>query len=169
MDAIITAYHIPVTPAVQPTAPPAAGARPRSFLRARVADARGDVAGASRLFEEARLDLEQQLAESPDDGRLYATLGLTYAKLGLLDEAVAHGERSVELAGPRVDSFTGPDHAYDLARVYALSGDSAAAIEQLEWLLENRSFTSTVRIESDREFDVLRSLPEYRQLIESHL
>ena len=142
------------------------GVQPKSFLKARVLEAQGDAVRANRGYEEARRDLEKRLEESPEDGRILSTLGVACAKLGRTAEAVRYGSLGVDLAGPAVDAFTGPGHLYDLARIYAVVGDSESALDHLEELLERPGPHSARIIEADIDFGHLRNQPRYRLLME---
>lgn len=87
------------------------------LLAARIARARGDLAGALRALSEARA-----LLGAPPEG--WDEVGVSYAVLGALEPAAELLARAVEAGG-------GAAVIYDLARVEALRGRSAAARERL--------------------------------------
>ncbi len=64
-----------------------------------------DMKSATPYFEESRKVLEEALKELPDDARIYSSLGLTYAGLGMKEDAVAAGEKALSIVNIAVDDL----------------------------------------------------------------
>ncbi len=117
--------------------------------------------------ERARRELDLAASENPEDTRLIAALGLTYAYLGQSEEAVREGLRAVNLYPISRDAFEGPRYILILAKIYALVGESDKSIEQLEILLSipcgNNYSQALMRI--DPIWDSLRNNPRFQNLL----
>jgi serine/threonine-protein kinase len=86
-------------------------------------------------YDSARLFLERRRVNMPDDSRLFSSLGIAYAGLGLKGKAIEAGKRGVELMPINKDAFGGVFRAEDLARIYVMVGKYDEAIRQLKYLL----------------------------------
>jgi tetratricopeptide (TPR) repeat protein len=93
--------------------------------------------------------------------------GLALAYLGRKAEAIADGERAVELVPVDKDAFSGPYLKHQLARIYILVGEPDKAIDQLESLLKMPYLLSPAWLRIDPNFDPLRHNPRFRKLTES--
>jgi len=117
--------------------------------------------------ERARRELELAINANPEDARLFASLGLTYAYLGQSEEAVREGLRAVNLYPISRDAFEGPRYILNLAKIYSVIGESDKSIVQLELLLSipsgNNYSQALLRI--DPIWDSLRSNPGFQNLV----
>jgi len=100
------------------------------YLRPIVIHAQGRIAELRGLYEEAIRQYEAELTFDPSDVNIEWAIGRCYRKLGNLDAAVEHLEKSRRVIP------SGPYSLYELALVAAESGDSATAIQRLELALE---------------------------------
>jgi TolB-like protein/Flp pilus assembly protein TadD len=141
------------------------GSRPHALLEAWAYQAIGRGDRARELFEEARLTLEQEIETQPEDPRYHSSLGLAYAGLGLSEQAVREGERAVELFPLSTDAFYGIPYLLDLAAIYAMVGDEAAAVDQVGYLLTIPSWVSPKWLEDDFRFDPIRDGPRFQALL----
>ena len=126
---------------------------------------RGDRNRARAYADTARVGNQQQLAASPDDAQSHAFLGLSLAYMGRKAEAVAAGERAVELVPVERDAYLGPYFLHLLARTYTLVGDYDKAVTTLERLLSKPYFVSRAWLRIDPNFEPLRSHPGFQRLI----
>ncbi len=97
---------------------------------------------ARAAFERAARMLEAELAAHPDDPRLHSSLGLAYAELGRKAEAIREGRRGTELLPIEKDAVYGLGHVQDLASIYAIIGETDAALREIEHLLSIPSWIS---------------------------
>jgi len=117
----------------------------------------------------ARLRLEKELKERPEDSRLYAALGLAYAYLEQKEEAVQNGIKASKLYPVAKDAFEGPRYVLNLARIYSVVGQYEKAVDQLEYLLSipSGNFISVAILRLDPDWDPLRNKPRFQQLLKS--
>jgi TolB-like protein/Tfp pilus assembly protein PilF/predicted Ser/Thr protein kinase len=126
---------------------------------------RGDRAMARVYADSARLGVEETLKATPDDGQRRAFLGLSLAYLGRNAEAIKEGERAVALVPIAQDGYIGPYVLHQLARIYAVAGESDKAVDQLEVLLKTPYFLSPDWLRIDPNFNSLHGNPRFERLI----
>jgi TolB-like protein/Tfp pilus assembly protein PilF len=137
----------------------------KSYLLATVYGLIKDEAKARANFEDARLQAEAAVRESPEDGPRHALLGLIYAGLGRCQEAAAEGRRAVELLPETTDAFDGPILAVTRARIAVRCGDYPSALDLLEHSLTIPAGITAHELERDPTWDPLRNEPRFRQLV----
>jgi len=138
----------------------------RAQLAAEVYALQGEAEQARTLYDSARVYLEARIQEEPEDARLYRSLGVAYAGLGLDEEAVQAAKRAADLMPVTRDALLGPEEIEGLARVYVMIGDYDAAVEQLEALLSVPSYYSVPLLRIDPTWDPLRDHPGFQALME---
>jgi tetratricopeptide (TPR) repeat protein len=138
---------------------------PSSLLRADILRymKKEDLARAS--YEEARVLLEQKAREWPDNSPVHSALGRAYAGLGRKEDAIREGKRAVELLPISKDALMGPGPISNLADIYCMLGEYDLALDQMEILLSVPSWFSVPVLQLDPQYDELRSLPRYKQLM----
>jgi TolB-like protein/Flp pilus assembly protein TadD/predicted Ser/Thr protein kinase len=141
---------------------------PRSQFAGMVYYYMNDRDRARACFDSARVILEGQIKERPDDHRIHSSLGVVYAGLGRKADAVREGKLGVELFPVKKDAFIGPSKVEDLALVYLMVGEYDAALGQIEYLLSIPSWVSIPQIRLDPRYDPLRNLPRYQKLVEKY-
>ncbi len=138
---------------------------PKSFLAGQVYRLIPDPDKARTSYEQA-LDIAQRaIAEGPNDAARYALLGLIYAGLGQKAEAIAAGNRALELLPEAKDALDGPIFVVSMARIYAITGESEKAIDLLAHSLQTPSGTTVHELRLDPTWDVLRSNPRFQALV----
>jgi TolB-like protein/Flp pilus assembly protein TadD len=116
----------------------------------------------------ARIVLEEASEDTPEDPRVHAALGLTYALLGRKQDAMAEGERAVALWPVSKDALLGPHFVIDLARIYAHVGEPDAALDRIEHLLSIPSELSVARLRLEPYWDPLRDHPRFQEILEKY-
>jgi len=119
-------------------------------------------------YDSTRILLEKRLIDLPEDQRLYSSLGIVYAGLGLKEKAIEAGKIGVELMPINKDAFRGVFRAEDLARIYVMVGKYDDAISQIKYLLSIPGLLSTKILELDPRWAPLRNLPEFKKMMESY-
>jgi TolB-like protein/Flp pilus assembly protein TadD len=138
---------------------------PHSLVRAEIFSFVNRRELAQESFEEARRLLSAKIGETPEDARLHSSLGIALAGLGRTAEAVREGERGVALMPPTRDAYRGSLRVEDLARIYAMTGNQEAAIQQLDFLLSHPSWISATLLKLDPRWDPLRKNPKFEALL----
>lgn len=143
------------------------GWAPLSMYRGWALQFQGDAQAARAAFDEARESAERAAAERPADDRVFGILGMALAELGLRDEAVAAGERGVEILGGGDDALWGTRTTWNLARIHARLGDVGQALGLLE---EVTSVPGTAghpaQLALEPLLDPIRSDPRFQALVE---
>lgn len=85
----------------------------------------GEQQGSQALLRKGVALLEDGLAQQPDVAKAQKMLGIGYARLGDVKQAIGAFEEAVRLAPDE------PEHLYGLANVYELEGRDPAVIERL--------------------------------------
>lgn len=141
---------------------------PKGLLEGWIHQRRGDSGAARESFESARDACVSRLGELADDDRAETALGHAFAGLGSKSDAVAHGERAVELvrSGRGIGSRALEFRQLELARIFAQVGEVAAALDLLDGILRGSFAFSVKAMEFDPFFDSLRDHPRYIALVE---
>jgi tetratricopeptide (TPR) repeat protein len=119
-------------------------------------------------YDSARIFLEKCIRDFPKDQRLYSSLGIVYAGLGLNDKAMSAGENAVKLLPVSKEAFRGPFLVEDLALIYVMVGKYDDATKQINYLLSIPGFLSTKILELDPRWAPLRNQPEFKKMMESY-
>jgi len=129
-----------------------------------VAAIRGDERIARAYGDSARIALEEQLRDAPEDGQLHCLYGVALAYAGRKADAIREGQRGVASRPISADAFSGPYFQHQLARIYILVGEPEKAIDQLEPLLGMPYYLSPTWLRADPTFDPLRKNPRFQRL-----
>jgi len=143
-------------------------AMPKSLLAAYAYRLLGEQDRSRQAYESAESLLEAEVRSWPDDPRYHSSLGIAYAAQGRREEAIREGKKAVGLLPVARDAFYGLPYVQDLAFIYALTGETEAAIDQLEYLLSIPSWMSVSWLRMDPEWDQLRNQPGFIRLLEKH-
>ena len=145
---------------------------PKIFFEGCIYLAQGDNASAQKAFEQARPDFEAAVKEAPESAERHASLGWLYALMGWKKDAIAEGQRAVELKPESKDATDGSLMNGYLALIYARVGEKDLAIPLIERLLktpgpvDSTNYSITVNDLKYRwEWDPLRNDPRFQKLI----
>ncbi len=94
--------------------------------------------------------------------------GLMLAPLGRHEEAVREGELALEILPYEKDAIYSPYLNGWMATIYEIVGDYDGALDQLEFLLSHPTIESVAKIEAFPQWDTLRDLPRYQEMIEKY-
>jgi serine/threonine-protein kinase len=115
-------------------------------------------------YDSARVILEKQVRERPDEAYYRSALGVAYAGLGRRAEAVEQGIRATELYSVKMDARAGTSWRLNLAIIYAMTGQNHQALEELRFLLSVPSEVTEVYLKLHPIFESVRQLPEFAEL-----
>ncbi len=116
----------------------------------------------------ARAALEQARELSPGDATIHAALGWAYALLGDRENAVAAGERALQLLPPSDDAMAGHASLVRLAKIYARVGEPYRAVKFIQKALLLPGWISPATLRVDPAFDPLRRDPRFAELLRIH-
>jgi tetratricopeptide (TPR) repeat protein len=139
---------------------------PKSLQLGLIYYMRNDQELANTNFHKALKDLEFKLNTLPDDARLYSSLGIVYAGLGMKKKALASGIKGLSIMNISVDAWIGFYRELDMARILIMIGEYDEAIAKLEFLLQQNGDLSVELLKRDPFWDPLRELNAFKVLIE---
>ena len=109
--------------------------------------------------------LNKHLIKDPLDERAYATLGLTYARLGRKDKSLEAIEKLDELLPISKDALFGTMHAKQKGRAFAILGDIENALETIEYLSALSGGYHYGELLNDPYFDSIRDHPRFQSVL----
>jgi tetratricopeptide (TPR) repeat protein len=140
--------------------------RPKSLYKATIYGLMNKPESEHACYDSARIFLEKRINDFPDDQRLYSSLGIVYAGLGLNDRAISAGEKALKLLPVSKEAYRGVFLVEDLAMIYVMVGKYDDAIRQIKYLLSIPGLLSTKILELDPRWAPLRNLPEFKKMME---
>jgi serine/threonine-protein kinase len=141
------------------------GYSPIPLLRGQVHRLAGQHDLARRSFEAARVELEQKVAQAPDDARLHSSLAIAYAGLGRRVEAVREAKLGYDLMPASKDALRAIGPVWNLAVVYTMVAQPDEAITALDDLLARSGWFTPHALRLDPRWDPLRSDPRFQALL----
>ncbi len=143
-------------------------AMPKLLLVAYARRLSGEREISRTAYDSARSMLEAEVRQWPNDPRYHSSLGIAYAALGRKEDAIREGKKAVELLPVSRDAFYGIPYVEDLAFIYALTGETEAAIERLDYLLSIPSWISVAFLRMDPQWDHIRNEAGFSRLLEKY-
>ena len=116
-------------------------------------------------YDSARVYLEKRIEAKPDDPRLYSALGIIYAGLHRVNQAVETGKKALEYLPVNKEAISGAFFNQFLAEIYVMTGKYKEALELLDYVLSIPGILTTTMLEMDPVWAPLRALPEFRKMI----
>jgi len=119
---------------------------------------------ARAAFESARTDLETLIVENPTLAEAYTVLGLTYALLGHMEEAIRTGRQGVDLV--KDDAVRLAPCQVDLIKTLIVADEHESALDLIEQVLAQQWTTLSPHLLSlDHAYDPLRDNPRFQRLV----
>ena len=137
----------------------------QAVFAAEVYAANGDLPAARARLADFPAKLRARIEMEPANSRLYSALGEMEALLGHGEEGVRLSRRAVELLPYTRDTLDGPNVSFDLAEVYAWTGDKERALAELARLLRIPCRADVFTMQHDPMFAPLRGDPRFEALI----
>ena len=124
---------------------------------------------ARNSFDSARILLEKQVKEQPDNPEPHSNLGIAYAGLGRKEEAIREGKLAVELYPVSKDAYLGPVYVNGLAVIHVMVGENEEALDKIEYLQSIPSiYLSVPLLRLSPTWDPLREHPRFKKLLEKY-
>jgi tetratricopeptide (TPR) repeat protein len=109
--------------------------------------------------------LKKLLKETPDDERIYATLGKRHALIGNVKDAISCGMKALNIRPIKADAYLGPSLEQDLMEIYILTNNYNLALDKMEYLLSIPSWLGIGCLSINPLYDKLRSLPRFQKIV----
>lgn len=140
---------------------------PREWYVGLIAHGRGKEADARRAFAAARevIAVEAETTSSPNDAKILIMRALIEAMLGQAEEAIALGERAVQLLPIAADALDGPLLATNLAAIRALVGQRDEALTDLAGLVRQIGGPTPGMLRIEPQWESLRDDPRFQKLL----
>ncbi|MFL5607562.1 MAG: protein kinase domain-containing protein [Gemmatimonadaceae bacterium] len=141
---------------------------PTSLYAAWAHQLRRDSPRARAAFDSARAVIDSALAQWPTESReawrLHIARGLALAGLGRRNDALREAGWIEQNVLYRNDALQGPLLHENRARILAQIGESDAAMNELQWLLERPGGFSAQMMRVDPSWDLIREQPRFKTL-----
>ncbi|MGM0667005.1 MAG: tetratricopeptide repeat protein [Bacteroidota bacterium] len=141
---------------------------PKYIYYALIYDYMNDPGRAKQYYNLSRLVLEDKINNAPDDSRLYSSLGICYAGLGLKEKAIVEGKKGAELIPIEKEAYKGYYRLMELAHIYVIIGEYQQAIELLDFLLSVPGELSPALVQLETRWKPLWDLPAFREMIDKY-
>ena len=138
---------------------------PREWYVGLIAHGRGKEADARQAFAAAREMVLAEATVSPNDPKLLIMRALIEAMLGRTEEAIALGERAVQLLPIAADALDGPLLATNLAAIRAQLGQRDEALAALAELVRQTGGPTPGTLRIEPQWDSLREDPRFQKLL----
>ena len=128
-----------------------------------------DEAKARAAFSKDRVTQERVVAQQPDYGPAFITLGLIDAGLGRKEEALREGRRAMELLPPEKDAINGAHMIEYFAIIAAWVGEKDLACEQLAKVIQLSGYGTITygQLKLMPWWDPLRGYPRFEKIVAS--
>ena len=141
---------------------------PHAFFEGLLAKLRQDAPGAHSAFTAARAESEKIVRRAhPENATPLSVLALIDAELGQKDKAIQEGRAACEMGPVEKDAMVGAVLIINLATIYALTGEKALALQQLETVSKLPNGPSYGGLRLDPEWDSLRGDPRFEKIVAS--
>jgi tetratricopeptide (TPR) repeat protein len=137
----------------------------RSIAFAHTYHLRGDREKTVQFAERARSELARQLERSPDNPDANPLIGVMYAYLDQDEEALKFGQKAIEI-WERQPNVPYPYSHLQMVRILSVLGETEAALDYLEPLLEAPLYLTPGWLSIDPMFDPLRGHPRFEALLQ---
>lgn len=127
--------------------------------------AMGDNESAVRHFALERDHLASKITEAENDYRLYCSLGIACAGLGLKEEAIRAGEKAIDLLGFRKDALVGVNQEMAMVRILVMTGDYDEAMTRLENVIGRHGYVTSEGLRIDPFWDPVRNNQKFQEII----
>tara|TARA_Y100000816_G_C25814217_1_gene426162 strand:- start:38 stop:658 length:621 start_codon:yes stop_codon:yes gene_type:complete len=127
----------------------------------------GDKSNSIKNYNIAVNYLKNRIIQSPNDPRLYSSLGLVYARMGEKKKAISEGSKAIELIPISQDAISGASQERALATIYSIIGETNLALDRIEYLSSLPNGFHYGQLLLDPDFDLLRKTKRFNLVIEN--
>jgi len=120
---------------------------------------------AIRYFELERDFLLKNIKGSENDDRLYSSLGIACAGLGLKEQALEAGRKALEILDSSKDALGGYLREMDMVRILLMVGEYDDALIKLDQVIKHNGFWSVEILKLDPFWDPVRDHEKFKEII----
>ncbi|HUX95828.1 MAG TPA: hypothetical protein VMV47_08860 [Bacteroidales bacterium] len=120
---------------------------------------------AVKHFETERNFLLEKISESGDDSRLYGSLGIAYAGLGMKEEALKAGKKALDILNFDIDILNGFQSEMNMVRILVMVEEYDEAMIRLNKIIKIHGFVSVEILKLDPFWDPLRNNEKFNEII----
>jgi TolB-like protein/thioredoxin-like negative regulator of GroEL len=125
----------------------------------------GDEVRAAEHFALERDHLMGKIKEAENDYRLYCSLGIASAGLGLKEEAIMAGEKAIEILGFEKDAYMGHFQEMAMVRILVMTGEYDEAMKRLENVISRHGYVTAEELRIDPFWDPVRNHEKFREIV----
>ncbi|MBV8416665.1 MAG: protein kinase [Verrucomicrobia bacterium] len=138
---------------------------PRGCVEIWLAKVSGDHPWTEPRFYAIRDQLNRTVQEDPNNPGLLSVLGLVDGALGRTEDALQEARRAVRMLPIQEDGLDGPSLAFNLAIVYAWTGNPDLAFGELNILIKTPGGVDYGELKRNPSLDSLRDDPRFKALL----
>ena len=138
---------------------------PKPLLLGHIYRLMGDESLSIIHFREARRLMEKKILELQDDARLFSSLGLAYAGLGMEKEALENGNKALSIMNTSIDAWQGFYNELDMVKILVMLEKYDEAIEKLTFLYRQNGYLSVELLNNDPFWDPIRNMEGFKELM----
>jgi TolB-like protein/AraC-like DNA-binding protein/Flp pilus assembly protein TadD len=121
---------------------------------------------AKKHFELARNFFLEKIRESGNNHRLYGSLGIAYAGLGMKEQALDAGNKALEILNSSKDAFDGFYPEMDMVMILVLLEEYNEALFRLDRIIKHTGLITTVEeLKLHPIWDPVREHPKFKEII----
>jgi len=120
---------------------------------------------ASEHFEMERKFLLSKINKLKNDSRLYRSLGIAYAGLGMKEEAIKTGQRALELLSFSNDAHGGYWGEMEMVRILVMIGEYDDALTRLDQIISQNGNISVELLKLDPFWNPVRDMDKFKEII----
>jgi tetratricopeptide (TPR) repeat protein len=124
-----------------------------------------DNAMAVMNFKIERDLLLKKINETRNDQRLYRSLGIVYAGLGMKKEAIEAGRKALEMLDFSKDALGGFEPEMDMVRILIMVGEYDEAIIRLDNIMERHGDITAEILKLDPFWDPVRDHEKFKEIV----
>jgi TolB-like protein/Tfp pilus assembly protein PilF len=120
---------------------------------------------AVKHFETERNFLLEKISESGDDSRLYGSLGIAYAGLGMKEQALKAGKKALDILNLDIDRLNGFQPEMNMVMILVMVEEYDEAMIRLDKIIKYHGFISVEILKIDPFWDPVRNNEKFQEII----
>ncbi|MFC2123808.1 tetratricopeptide repeat protein [Bacteroidota bacterium] len=116
-------------------------------------------------FESEKTILLSKIDQSDNDSRIYRSLGITYAGLGMKKEAIEAGEKALDILSFSNHAMMGFHPEMDMVKILVMVGDYEHALSRLEKIINQTGYITANVLQFDPFWNPIREMEGFKAII----